>query len=524
MQPTDALRSSGLALLRKPPEVLPAFMAQSAYQVVVQSVTLTGFAIAYLSLLGTGRIRRFFEAIREVNETMPEEGAGGPGAPGGGSAAYEQALLELVDATAALFTPTVLVLLGLTVVVGFLVGLVVRAVLAGAKVHTARAAMAGGSPLVAAIRGTRGDLVSYLGLSVVLFLVFSLPALLVVGAALTIALDATVGSLLTLIAATLATMVVLIGWPIAYVLLLFVPESIAVDGVGLIGALRRNVDFLTDHPLRAGAYALADLGSRLFLGIVAFLLGIVGMDQLAALALLIGLAPLLGLFKVGLYLDAEPPFADGDPYSLAEFREGLVGGARRAASELGRFVVYRVHLVGIAIMLFVVGGIAGWLAADSVGVTFPDREHDALFGAFGTIPVDNFFQIAANNWIVAMAHSFAGLGLGIPTVTNLLFNGGIVGLLVGFRDTPLVVFAALLAPHGIIEVPALSVSGAVGLALGWAALKYAVGDDGDEQLAAAIRRAFYVLVALLPAFVLASFVETFLTPQVAKVVRGIVGA
>lgn len=562
MQITDALRRTGLSILRRPSEVLPAFMAQSAYQVVVQTVWTVGAVLAYLSLIGTGRLERFFLALRELTEATPDESGGvGAGGPGGG-AAVNRALEELFRAGADLFTPAVLAVIALSVVLALLLGIVVRALLAGAKVHTARGAMSGVSPLVAAIRGTRRDLLSYLGLSVLLFLVFNLPTIMVVGAALTIALDATIGGVLTLVATALGGLVVLVGWPIAYLLLLFVPESIAVDDGGLLRAIRGNVDFLRAEPLKAVTYVGVDLGTRLVTFGLVFTLGLVGMDRIGGLALLIGVAPVLGLFKVGLYLedvpaaaptrdaDADPGYVeethgardrldgglfdfDVDPlagpidrgsYSFGEFKEDFLAGARRSASEFTNFLIYRVYLVGAALVLFAVGSVGGWFGATSIGVTFPDQESDALFGAFGTIPVDDFVQIAANNWIVALGHSFAGLGFGIPSASNLLFNGILVGLIAGFQETPLSVFAALIVPHGIIEVPALSISGGLGLYLGWKAFKYVLGGDGAEDLAAAIRKAFYVLMALVPVFVLASFVETFITPFVGKAVRAAVGA
>jgi uncharacterized membrane protein SpoIIM required for sporulation len=541
-------------------------MAQSAYQVVLQMVWTLGFVLAYVALIGTGRLERFFAALRELVETQPDQ-SNGPGAPGGG-AAFERTLEELIEAAAGLFTPTVLAVTALSVVLAFIAGIVMRALLAGAKVHTARGAMSGASPLVAAIRGTRRDLLSYLGLSVVLFLVFNLPAIMVVGAGLTVFLDATIGGVLTLVAMVLGGLVVLVGWPIAYLLLLFVPESIAADGNGLLAAIRSNVDFLTDEPLKAGTYVAADLGSRLAMFGVVFALSLVGMDRLGGLALLIGLVPMLGLFKMGLYLEDEPtgsadpddaattdadsdlaspaatrgpgdrlesglfdfdvePLAgpiDRGSYSLDEFQETFVGGVRRSASEFANFLIYRVYLVVVALLLFAVGSVAGWYGASSIGVTFPGQEQEALFGAFGTVPVDDFVQIAANNWIVALGQSFAGIGFGIPSVSNLLFNGMLVGVIAGLQETPLSVFAALIVPHGIIEIPALSISGALGLFLGWKAFNYVLGDEDSEELAAAIRKAFYVLMALLPVFVLASFVETFLTPFVGKAVRALVGA
>ncbi|MCL7418058.1 MAG: stage II sporulation protein M, partial [Halalkalicoccus sp.] len=133
---------------------------------------------------------------------------------------------------------------------------------------------------------------------------------------------------------------------------------------------------------------------------------------------------------------------------------------------------------------------------------------------FGAVPLDVFVMIAVNNWLVALGQTFAGLALGIPTAVNLLFNGAVVGIVAGISSDLLVV-AALVVPHGIVEIPALAVSSALGLHLGHVGWRRFRGTIDDAALAAEIRFAFEVLVGLALVFVAASFVEAFLTPRIA---------
>lgn len=526
MRSEDALRSTGLALLRKPATVLPAFLAVSATSVVQQVAWFVGIVLAYISLLGTGRLQKFATAWGKAMELLQESESPAEVS----DEALNRALETLVMAGMDLFTPTVLVLLGIGISGAIILGVLMRAILAGAKVHTAMGVMAGDPPLVDAIRGTRRDLVSFLGFTVVQVVVFGvLGTVAVVGPVLAIGgLVATfqtpVGGIVGLILGTALFGGAVIGGVVAYLGLLFVPEAIAVENQGFVRAIGSNVEYLRTHPGRAAVYVVLDVMVRLSVFVVAIGLNIVNMGRVVGLITVILVAPVLGLFKMGLFGDFTPPFADRPGYELDEFRTSLTSGIRRSASEFGRFVVYHAHLILVSLVLFGVGGVAGWLATSGLGVELPDSENQALFGAFGTIPIDDLFNLAANNWLVAVGHSFGGLGFGIPTITNLLFNGLIIGALAGLSGTHPVVFAALIVPHGILEIPALSVSGALGLSLGWEGVKYVRGSNSTEDLAGAIRRAFYILVALIPVFLVAAFLETIVTPFVGRAARAVVGA
>lgn len=136
---------------------------------------------------------------------------------------------------------------------------------------------------------------------------------------------------------------------------------------------------------------------------------------------------------------------------------------------------------------------------------------------FGRLPIDTFVSLTANNWTVAISTAYAGLGFGVPTAVNLLFNGALVGGIVGLGSDP-VVLAALVVPHGVVEIPALSVAAALGLHLGGAAWSYVRGRTSADALAGELVRTYYVLLGLLPLFVVAGFVEAFLTWWVASLV------
>lgn len=194
----------------------------------------------------------------------------------------------------------------------------------------------------------------------------------------------------------------------------------------------------------------------------------------------------------------------------------LLAGQRRGLGALAAFL--RAHpLANIGGMaLFLIGTGLGWLLTRPYGTRLSGPENVA--GVFGEFAVGPFVNIAANNWYVAIGQGFGGLAFGVPAIVNLLFNGVLVGGLAGIFET--VVFLALVAPHGIVEVPALAISGGVGLYLGGVGYQWARGRIDAAAVGHHLQQATWVLVGLLPLFVLAAFVEAFLTPWIAAVVLG----
>jgi uncharacterized membrane protein SpoIIM required for sporulation len=125
-------------------------------------------------------------------------------------------------------------------------------------------------------------------------------------------------------------------------------------------------------------------------------------------------------------------------------------------------------------------------------------------------------MIAANNWLVSATAIYGGVALGIPTTLDMLLNGFIVGALYGVAD-PLAFFA-LVAPHGIIELPAIIIAGGLGLHLAATVFGVLRGSKTSTELAGVLRLAYRVLLGLAVVLVIAAFVEAFLTPPIANLI------
>jgi len=580
MEFDDATDATMRILRRRPTEVLAPFLAESAIAVVAQSTFVVAAGLSLLALGGSPRLERSLDALRELLSR--------PITPGEAEV--------FVSSLADLFTPTVVAIVGGAILVAFALGVLVRSATGAAKVHTAWAAMTDGTPTEAAVGGTLADVRTFVRFTLLQALVFlGIPALMV----------AVVGGVGPSPGAVLILGGLALLWvPIAlfgYFALLFVPEILVVEGVGVIAGIRRNFSYLRTNFGRAVLYAILEVGALIGVGTVNGILGTAGIGRVGGLLVLFVVAPFLGLVKMGLYADPvrhpevvsakerQPrdaprdsgyPREDGDrsrrgdrdgrtrrpddrrdprrgerqrrrrePDRRPREREPVQGRIAReppkpgpdvppggpvegqsgsadlrallaaGTSELRGFVGRRPGLILLSLVVFLAGVVGGYRVGRNTGIDIGAGSAGADLGLF---PVGPAINLAANNWQVAIGQAFAGLAFGVPTFVNLAFNGAIVGGLasLGFD---MAVFAALILPHGVIEVPALAISGGLGLHLALRGVGVVRGTVSTEAAGDELERAVLVLLGLLPAFVLAGIIEAFVTPVVGDVVASAVG-
>ena len=563
----DAGSATRSVLVDRPAAILPAYLAGTSVALVAQSIPLVGIALAFVALLGTGRIDRFVSTVQSVDVS-----------PTGGMS--DAAAERLSDAALALLTPTTVALLLASALGGLVAFLVARAFVGAAQVHTVVAALENERPVVAGVRGAGADGWTFLAFGIVRAIALLTPT----AAVAVVAVVAAEGALLPVLAlAVLLWLPVTVG---VYVLLAFAPQAIVVDGTGVVGGIERGAGFVRRNPGRVGAYFVVVFVLVATAGGAAFAFQVLGVGPLAQVVAAFGLAPTLGVLKTALYLDADEvvvgdtgtvPVESGEAVAAGEDRESLAavegereatwrereqvderettgeneprderettwddgesgderaardertvgdetgalgsiaGALRRGGHELLGFVRSRIGLVVAALGLFAAGVAGGVVVARPYAVPF---EGSPATNVFGTFPVDTFVSLTANNWLVSISTAYAGLGFGVPPAVNMLFNGALVGGVVGLGTDPLAV-AALVVPHGVIEIPALAISGALGLHLGGAAWSYVRGRTSADDLASELVRTYYALLGLLPLFVVAAFVEAFVTWWVAGLV------
>jgi uncharacterized membrane protein SpoIIM required for sporulation/ABC-type transport system involved in multi-copper enzyme maturation permease subunit len=116
--------------------------------------------------------------------------------------------------------------------------------------------------------------------------------------------------------------------------------------------------------------------------------------------------------------------------------------------------------------------------------------------------------------------SFGVLGQ-IVLMLPIVIIGYVAGNIALTGGSPLSFLAALVLPHGLIEIPAIILSGAAILHLGATLTAPAEGKTiGEAWLIAAAKWARIMIGVVLPLFLLAALIEVFITPRVAVFMLG----
>lgn len=248
-------------------------------------------------------------------------------------------------------------------------------------------------------------------------------------------------------------------------------------------------------------------------------------------------------------------FADthlGDPVLVARLTtlvsggRGVVYGTRpRTARAFADFwtttfpaAVWhgRRFVVVSALLLFVpFAAVAVWIAASdeaveasapaAVRASYVERDFEAYYSS---APAAEFAtSVFTNNVRVAILAFVGGIALCVFTAALLAYNGAAVGVAAGLFTAAGQQgrFWGLILPHGLLELSAVVVAGAAGLALGWTVV--VPGDRSRrEALAEQGRRSVSIVLGLVAAFLVAGLIEGFVTgrpwPTALRVAIGLI--
>ena len=123
-------------------------------------------------------------------------------------------------------------------------------------------------------------------------------------------------------------------------------------------------------------------------------------------------------------------------------------------------------------------------------------------------------RVTVNNTYVA----FTAFALGVVPVLGPAFILGYNGLNVGVMAAVMhragegAQFWGLILPHGLLEIAAIIVAGASGLQISWAIVAPGDRTRGDALRDAGLR-SVVIVVGLIACFVVAGFIEGFVTPS-----------
>jgi uncharacterized membrane protein SpoIIM required for sporulation len=144
------------------------------------------------------------------------------------------------------------------------------------------------------------------------------------------------------------------------------------------------------------------------------------------------------------------------------------------------------------------------------GAAHPHVRHLPLGAATQAVLASSIFT---NNIRVAFLAFAGGLTLGFGTIALLVYNGALLGALAGItiQAGNFSVFVRYVAPHGLLELSCIAVSGAAGLRLAWAVIDPGTLRRG-ASLRAAARPAVTLALGTAPWLVVAGLTEGFVTP------------
>ncbi len=207
-------------------------------------------------------------------------------------------------------------------------------------------------------------------------------------------------------------------------------------------------------------------------------------------------------------------------YRGTPMRVGSIGTFFATALPRSFRAAWPYIVASLALML--IGFIAGWVAVDvrpdlRASLVPPSLFDEMARGQISTGVPDAPFAAAfiiQNNIRVALICFAGGVFLGIPTAFVLLSNGWMLGTVaaavrLGGYDFQ---FWSLIAPHGVLELSVIVISGGTGLMLGDAILR--PGQlRRSEALARVAKRAVLLALGAASLLVIAGTLEAFVSPS-----------
>lgn len=199
--------------------------------------------------------------------------------------------------------------------------------------------------------------------------------------------------------------------------------------------------------------------------------------------------------------------ADVDPVADRKERQGWIAAiaARRPAltASLAR---YRTFLAASA-AVYALSAVAGF------ALVGPEMAREAtLADAASMDPALGYFVNNAGTAVGLMG------GFGVLTLWLLVRNGLALGAVIKvalLKGVPPDAIAASVLPHGVIEVPALLVAGAIGLLLPYRVLSYLRGSRPAIATHEDERHLLQLFLVVLIAIFVAAVVEATVTPPIA---------
>lgn len=496
MDLSTAVAVTVATLRRRPADFLPFYLLGTAVPAIARTGLVLALAGAYLHVEVTGRLDAAVDALGGTALMPP-------------STEDPEAVLQwargLEPVVEPLASPTTLGLLGGGVLLTALVAVLVYAAVSAGQMSAVAARLRGDRGGTAGVAGSRRRWQTFLGLyvaEVILWVGIVALAGGVVGVASLVGgpfAGALVGLGVLLIAGGALVLV--------RVVFAFAPAAVVVDDVGVFDGVSGAGEFVRTNPVDAVAYLVVAAGVLVAISSAASSAVYLGGSALVTLGSAVVAAPALDLVKTALYGDHRGAVDSVSAPSVGRI-EQVTGGLRRGWTELAWFV-RRTPVTHLLIVAVGVGaGVVGWVVAEPFAGAVSTSIETRLVGHVPPVAAVTYF---GNNWTVAMATAFGGVALVVPAVVSIALNGALLGG-VAALEVNRQALVAFIVPHGIFEIPAIVVSGAVGVRLGVVAWRTYRGRLRRAALADALEHAFWVIVGVGVLVAIAAVIEGFVSP------------
>ena len=218
----------------------------------------------------------------------------------------------------------------------------------------------------------------------------------------------------------------------------------------------------------------------------------------------------------------------------ADMHRGLMQNKRE---DRGRFVSFWTQelpmlfyhsqrTLTVSAVFFLVACGIGWISAandptfvrlilgdDYVNMTLENIKKGNPLGVYGSMDQGSmFFQITLNNIGVALRAFVAGVVASVGTLIMLFYNGVMLGAFQAFFHEQGLLTASILKIwiHGTLEISAIVIAGAAGLTMG-NSLLFPGTLPRLESFKRGAKQGLKIVIGLVPIFIMAGFLESFVT-------------
>lgn len=188
----------------------------------------------------------------------------------------------------------------------------------------------------------------------------------------------------------------------------------------------------------------------------------------------------------------------------------------RAFSIIGKNRSY----IGFTVVLFITGLLLGLGFPEALDQILKSQiEHiKNLASEANGSPAKLAWVILRNNVTVAVSFIVTGIALSIFPILMVMVNGMAIGYIFAqwalMSKVPIwAIIVYGIMPHGIFEIPAFILAGAMGIKLGYMWLRPMPGKTRWNSFLHAGKETLWVLPVILVSLVIAAMIEGFVTPM-----------